>query len=444
MSNDKSLLNFKKSVNQHIINLSEDDLIKECRRQLINYRDSNIPITNTAILSKIHDLYCGDDEELTLFRGLLFNNKKQTECFNESINDGFIQQHLPTALTSNKSIASEFATTQKTYDDMDLARAFAENRKLGEVITGYEGALLTVNVNSKYCIDLSKAGLSAESEFLMLPNITAKITNDERKLPFSRLFENGQLTIDSVVNDRSNGSENALNYVLINFSDQLTKNQVGHLCDRYTEKNNQQMRSDDAKFLADHGDVLSNAKSTGEIQYIKKTEHKPYDKKESDYGVFVHPNGSVLREWNTTEYVNHKSVNKVLLCTDAHPSYTVVDLAKRGVLYKSQLDQLEDNCNLICAAITDVAKHDKYRATELEHNTFELLRDFASPIALSVMSDAMTPDRSACLTVLNKTESVTSKDDLRAHAEMTKKALLQFAKSVESGRPSGNRPKPRR
>lgn len=443
MSNEEALLGFKESINYDEVQLSENDFIEECKRQLVNYRDSNIKITDPAIWSKLHDMYSGDDRELTLFRGLLFNSEQHTKQFNESIKNGSLLSGLSGALTANKCIAKEFATTQKTYDDMDLARDFSDKRKLGEVVTGYEGALLTLNVNSKYCIDFSKAGMSAESEFLMLPNISATIINDERQMPFSRLFETGQLTVESVVDDRSKESENALNYVLINFSDQLTRKQIDGLCERYNAKTKIQQDLDDTKFLAGHEGIIEKAKVTNEVQYIKKIEQNPLNKKESHYGVFIHPNGSIIREWNTTEYVNHKLVNKVLLCTDAHPSCAVIDLAERGLLYKAQLGKLEDSCNLICAAITDIAKHHEYRATELEHQTFELLRDFASPMALSIMGDAITSDRPKYLDVLNDTKSVCSKDDLRAHAELAKHALSRLAKEILSGRPSENRPKPK-
>ncbi|MGR5366957.1 hypothetical protein [Photobacterium damselae] len=443
MKNYQALLNFKKSVNYDALELSENDFIDECHQQLLNYRDNNTPITDPLVIAKLHDLYAGDDNNVTLFRGLLFENENQTSKFNSSIEGGYLSNGLPSALSSNKSIAKEFATTQKTYDDMDLARAFSEKRQLGEVVTGYEGSLISVDINTKYCIDMSKAGLSVESEFLMLPCISAKIIADERQIPFSRMFDSGELSIESVVNDRSEQQDDALNYVLINFSEQLTKQQIDGLCKRYNakEKHNQNI-SNKILFDADT-EILKRAENTEQVQFFKKNSSTNSHSEDDRDGIFVHPNGCIMKEWNTSVYVGYKSVNKVLLCAEIDVSPEVLDLANRGLLYQEQIDEITDKCNLLCQAIADATHHKEFRATELEDQTSKLLRDFGSPISLKIMGDALSPNRHSELNVLNDKTLVSSKNDLRNHSDIVKKSLGDFIKGVASGKPSENRPKPR-
>ena len=424
-------------------NMSHQDFLEMCQQQLERYHVDNIPIMDNNVILQLHEMYAGDDKQVIAYRGLLFATKEQTTKFENKIIDGVLFNLMPSALTTDKAIAGGFSNTQKTYNDMGMARESMSSAAKGEIVSGYEGALLTVLVNSKDCIDLSKAGMGAEGELLMLPSASAKIIEHERKIPLSRQFANRSITIDSVCNDLTDSSIVPLNYILINFSDQLNDSQINGLCNRFSTIQKQQQDSDDKKFLASQEGILVRAKNTNQIQYFQKTHRNLISRNDEISGVFVHPNGIILREWNTTERVNFKSVPKTVICLDANPSAEIVDLAKRNLLNSKQLEALSNQANMMCEAITDATKHEAFKATEIDHDTIATLRDFASPLALTIMSNAMSPDKGRELRDLDRTATIASNRDRLNHADNVKKAMEKLFVSIVTGKPSKNRPSPR-
>ncbi|PSV00574.1 hypothetical protein [Photobacterium kishitanii] len=413
---------------------------------LRRFFEDNVQITDPEILQTLHSRYSGDDEKKTGYRGMLFNNEIQTQNFHNSVKEGVFSHFLTSSISNVKRIANEFAHTQKTYNDMSMARASMAGLKAGETVSGYEGVLIEIEYNAKDCIDLSRAGLCTESELLLLPNKPAKILSIERKIPLRRQFAERMITIDECLQHESNQSTPEFNYIINNFLGKLTENQIVRLCE-LSEKE----RLKDFKQACDSNnisiDLFKKAEKTGEVQLIKHEEKRSLGEKYNSY-IYIHPNGTVLQDHYSDTPLRGGSRKWVLegtLCAFSSLPILTTSLAKDGVLTNVKggeiLNSLKKMSDSICQAIIDVTKLAEFKCTEIEHNTLNDIRDFSSPIMLEIVANAMNPDKGKAIRALNdNAHNVSTWREIREHNDKVAKELVKLGRAIEIGKPSNFNP----
>jgi hypothetical protein len=143
------------------------------------------PYHSFAVAAVIHDAIkeYGNDEPITIYRGLNFSSREDYDSFMKSIKNGSIAPESITSWSPSKKQALIFAKTKPSYMEFMSASSWAEisaQSKAKERITGYRGILLKTEIAAGAGLDVQKTGYGAESE-IILPAGTYQVEIEEIK-----------------------------------------------------------------------------------------------------------------------------------------------------------------------------------------------------------------------------------------------------------------------
>lgn len=143
------------------------------------------PFHSYAVADVIHKAIerYGNDEPITIYRGLNFSNKEDYDSFMKSVTDNTIEPESITSWSPSRKQAAVFAKTKPSYMEFMSASSWADisaQSKAKERITGYRGIVLKTEIDAGKGLDIRKTKYGAESE-IILPAGTYRVEIEEIK-----------------------------------------------------------------------------------------------------------------------------------------------------------------------------------------------------------------------------------------------------------------------
>ena len=112
----------------------------------------------------------GNEESITVYRGLNFATKEEYQKFIDSIDNGKMTTNSCSSWSPNKNEAETFAITRPSYMefmDTDNMKLISKQHKEAERITGYRGVLLQTRIKPYTGIDLRRTDFAKETEIIL-------------------------------------------------------------------------------------------------------------------------------------------------------------------------------------------------------------------------------------------------------------------------------------
>lgn len=423
------------------MNYEEDSPLDAVDIKLHSFFKNNVPITDTNALNDLHERYKGSGKKVG-YRGLLFHSKEQLGLFLTSLraNGGYVSG-LPSSISLNRNVAHSFSVTSPSYDNVELYRECAAGLRRGEWVSGYEGLLVELEFDGADCIDLSLAGLSAENELLLMPNVAVNVVSVTHNIPYHRQFSEGLVSIDDIVRKGADLSDPRVNYIIENLTDQLSPCQYEALFEMAEDKQEIITNLASDRFFGQEGDVFERAVTLNEVVCVSKTDKKNGEDRE--YSIYVHPNGLSVREFVSSHYENYKLVEITSLVTDFMVPSLQVDLVKKleeldqevyGQTYRALSAKLTSHCNMICEAILDSSELHQFKGQEIHPQLASDLKSYASPVYLEALREAIHPNRGQRMRELNDMSfEVRSRQQLSKHTDEVNIAMSKLLSAISIG-----------
>lgn len=161
----------------------------------------------------------GNEEPITVYRGLNFATKEEYTSFMNSIKDGKIKNDDCSSWSPNKNEAETFAITRPSYMefmDADNMKLISKQHKEAERITGYRGVLLQTRIKPHTGIDLRRTDFAKETEIILgAGTYKVKVVD---VLSYKDMID--ESSIDDIIYSLRNKREECksfINYVMKNF-----------------------------------------------------------------------------------------------------------------------------------------------------------------------------------------------------------------------------------
>lgn len=114
----------------------------------------------------------GNEEDVTVYRGLNFATKEEYSKFMDTIKDNKFTTSGCSSWSPNKSEAETFAITRPSYMefmDPENMKLIQQQRSNAERIVGYRGVLLQTRIKANKGIDMRRTDFAKESEIILGP-----------------------------------------------------------------------------------------------------------------------------------------------------------------------------------------------------------------------------------------------------------------------------------
>lgn len=162
----------------------------------------------------------GNEESVTIYRGLNFATKEEYDNFMKSIRNGVIDNKSCSSWSPNRNEAEIFAITRPSYMefmDPENMALISKQGKESERIVGYRGVLLRTRIKPNTGIDLRRTEFAKESEIILGPgSYKVKV---EDILSYKDMID--ESTVDDIIYSLRNKKDKCkefLNYVFKHFS----------------------------------------------------------------------------------------------------------------------------------------------------------------------------------------------------------------------------------
>lgn len=179
----------------------------------------------------------GNMEPLTIHRGLNFDSPLQYQKFMNTIKDGNISITGMSSWSRDEEEAMNFAITKPTFTLNQSLASQLTNRDDGEVMTGYQGIVLTIRIPRTSGVDVGLTPHAAEDE-IILPRGTYKIVNCRVLSPFKNMIDMFDLddTIKKTMN-KTTISDSYMDrfseYILRKYPQRLKKDTINEIIQKY-------------------------------------------------------------------------------------------------------------------------------------------------------------------------------------------------------------------
>jgi hypothetical protein len=130
------------------------------------------PFHAHEVAEVIHDAIerYGNDEPMTIYRGLNFSSKEEYDSFMRQVDSGKIKFESISSWSPSRKQALVFAKTKPSYMEFMSASMWSNisnQSKAKERITGYRGVVLKTEIPAGKGLDIRKTGFGVESEVIL-------------------------------------------------------------------------------------------------------------------------------------------------------------------------------------------------------------------------------------------------------------------------------------
>jgi len=179
----------------------------------------------------------GNEEPLTLYRGLNFKHKDDYERFTNSIQDGVLILDTMSSWSRDREEALNFAITRPIFNiDKELSTDTDIAKSQDEAMVGYKGIILKTAISSNTGVDTSKAGIASEDE-VILPSGQYSVEYEAIN-KFSDMIDSSD--IDDIIHKTiikptltDSYIEKFSKYIMKRYPDKLSRNTINELIKAY-------------------------------------------------------------------------------------------------------------------------------------------------------------------------------------------------------------------